>query len=338
MCTIKKITESNDYTKEDLLQLEQNYLTTLDELGRTASTASLVRGLAHLKGFYLHDTQGAIDLLKEVLLIPRLKAQNRAKAKLELADIYLFIGEIWDASLLYSQVEKDFKHDQLGEQAKFKNAKISFYTGDFAWAKTQLNVLKASTSKLIANDAMRLSIMITDNIGIDTLEAPLLLFAQADLLAYQNKNDEALAMLDSLKRSFPTHTISDDIYYKRYQINYSQRKYREAASNLQSIINDYSDDILADDAIYNLAVMNEEKFDNETKAAELYKKLMFDYQGSIYVVDSRKRFRSLRASGNIVAIGDIPTEVNGYDENSSKDLNMENKDLFFYGIQKNREL
>lgn len=298
----EKIVGSGKYTKEDLLNLEKTYLSTIKELGRTASTSSMLRGLAHLQAFYLHNTDSAISLLNEILSIPRLKPHAAAKTKIELADVYLFTNEIWEASLLYSQVEKDFKHDVLGEEAKFKNARISFYTGDFGWAKTQLNVLKASTSKLIANDAMQLSILITDNIGIDTTEAPLLMFARADLLAYQNRNDEAMAMLDTLKQEYPAHTIMDDILFKRYQINYKQQKFEAAANNLQDIITSYADDILADDAIYKLAVLNDYQFNNKEKAAELYKKLMFDYQSSIYVVDSRKRYRELRDKLKIIKI------------------------------------
>lgn len=298
----EKIVGSGKYTKEDLLNLEKTYLSTIKELGRTASTSSMLRGLAHLQAFYLHNTDSAISLLNEILSIPRLKSHAAAKTKIELADVYLFTNEIWEASLLYSQVEKDFKHDVLGEEAKFKNARISFYTGDFGWAKTQLNVLKASTSKLIANDAMQLSILITDNIGIDTTEAPLLMFARADLLAYQNRNDEAMAMLDTLKQEYPAHTIMDDILFKRYQINYKQQKFEAAANNLQDIITSYADDILADDAIYKLAVLNDYQFNNKEKAAELYKKLMFDYQSSIYVVDSRKRYRELRDKLKIIKI------------------------------------
>ena len=299
-----KIIDSPNYTEEDLLSLEKTYNTTLNELGISASTAPLLRGLAHLQAFYLHNTESAIILLNEILAIPRMDPHDAAKSKIELADVYLFIGEIWDASLLYSQVEKEYKFDQIGETAKFKNAKISFYTGDFAWAKTQLDALKASTSKLIANDAMQLSVTISDNIGIDTTEAPLLMFAKADLLDFQNKNGEALFMLDSLKIAYPNHTIADDILFKRFQINHKQKKYEAAAQNLEDLIKDYSFDILADDAIYNLALMYDNQLNNKQKAAELYKKIMFDYQSSIYVVDSRKRFRELRDELKIIKIED----------------------------------
>ncbi len=288
-----KITATNNYTTLDLAELERTYLSTISELGKTASTSPLLRGLAQLQTFYLHQPNKAIGLLNEVLEMAGISAHELAQTKIELADVYLFTNEIWDASLLYSQVEKAYKYDQLGETAKFKNAKISFYTGDFAWSKAQLDVLKASTSKLIANDAMELSLLITDAIGIDTNEAPLLLFAQADLLNYQNKNDEALILLDSLQKEFSYHGLNDDVLYKRFKINYKNKKIDAAIDNLNEIIKKYPKELLGDDAIFNLAQIYDNNKNDKIKAAELYKKLLFEYQDSIYGVDARKRYREI---------------------------------------------
>ena len=273
-----------------------------------------------------------MTLLNEIITIPRLKPHDKAKCKIELADVLLFTGEIWEASLLYSQVEKAYKYDQLGEMAKFKNAKISFYTGDFGWAKTQLDVLKASTSKLISNDAMQLSIVITDNIGIDTTEAPLLMYAQADLLAFQNKNDEAMWMLDSLKLGYPFHTIGDDILYKRFQINFKLKKYQKAAQNLENIIKDYSYDILVDDAIYNLATLYDNQLNDKKKAAEFCKKIMFEHQSSIYVVDSRKRYRELDTEVKIINIDENSLMIGDWDGNGEHKIYNTDKQISKEGL------
>ena len=289
----KKIITANNYTKEDLLTLENVYITTINDLGRSARTLPLLTGLAHLQAFYMGKPAEAIFLLTEVIDLPRAKPIEAAQCKIELADIYLFTGEIWEASLLYSQVEKAFKYDRMGEIAKFKNAKISFYTGDFSWAKAQLDVLKASTSKLIANDAMQLSILITDNIGIDTTKAPLILFAQADLLAFQNKNEEAMYLLDTLIKGYPYHTIADDVLYKRFEINYSQKKYEAAAQNLEDLVANYATDILGDDATYQLALLYDNKLNDKDMATKYFKKVLFDYQSSVFVVGARKRYREL---------------------------------------------
>lgn len=290
----KKVVSLGIYDTTDISTLDKTYTETLNELGKNAATINLILGLAKVKAFYQHDIDGAEKLLEEAVEIPGLTLFTSAQCKMNLADVLLLKGEIWDASLYYSQVEKAFKHEPIGHEAKFRNAKISFYTGDFDWAQAQLDVLKTSTSKLIANDAMQLSLLITDNMGLDTLPDAMKLYAAADLLVYQNKFDEAEKKLDSLNARFPWHSLQDEQHYLRYKIEMKKRDYNKAASELQTIIDTYGQDILADDALFKLAELQQYYFKDEAKAEELYKKLMFDYPGSLYVVEARKRYRTLR--------------------------------------------
>jgi len=289
----KKITESN-YTKEELLNLESIYENTLKELGKGYQSIHILRDYAQLEAFYLHNTEKALAILEEAMKIGNLNTKELSITKLLLADVYLITGEIWEASLLYSQVEKAYKHDQLGETAKFKNAKISFYDGDFAWAKAQLDVLKASTSKLIANDAMQLSILITDNTILDTNKTPLLMYARADLLTFQNKTNAASLTLDSIQTLYPLHSLNDEVLYKKYEISLKEKQYEKAASYLIEVAKTYSNDVLADDALYNLAKLYDFYLSDKDKAMENYKLLMLNFPGSLYVDDARKRFRQLR--------------------------------------------
>lgn len=285
---------SSIYTFQDLEDLESNYELSLEELGKSGSTLSLIRGLARLKAFYLNDTKGAIDLLTEAIKLFGLKPKDKAYCKLELADILLLQGLVWDASLYYSQIDKVYHNDPIGHEAKFRNARLFYYTGEFEWAQTQLDVLKASTSKLIANDAMNLSLLITDNTVFDSTHSPLMLYAKAELYAYQHKSDSALALLKLIEDSFPGHALIDEVYYKKAEIMISQRDYLAAANYLELIVSSYSYDILADDALFKLAKLYETKLDNKEKAMELYKKMMVHFPGSLYVVESRKRYRNLR--------------------------------------------
>lgn len=289
-----RITSSGTYTQGDLLKLEQDYKTALGEIGRSIATAPLIRGFAHLQAFYLHNSQAAIDLLNETIDLPNLKPQFKAECKLELADIYVFDGEVWDAALLYGQVDKDFKNDALGREAKFRNARLSYYLGEFDWAKDQLNVLKAATSQLISNDALSLALLITDNTNLDTSYDALLAYSRADLLDFQNKDSIALMVLDTLMLNFPGHTLTDEVIYKKAQIYKSKGRYTDAVPLLQEIVDKYGEDILADDALYQLGLLYEEKLNDKEKAKTLYETLLTKYPGSLFVVDARKRFRALR--------------------------------------------
>jgi len=292
----KKITETSNFTKKDLVDLEGTYNSALADIGYNAQSISLIRGLAHLKGFYLGNPDKAIELLQTALSYTNANPLLMAECKLELGDIYIFTGEMWEPALLYGQVDKGFKHDAIGQEAKFRNARLSFYKGEFEWAQAQLDVLKGATSKLIANDALELSLLISDN-TVDSNYVPLAMFSRADLLSFQNKDSLALLTLDSINKEFPGHSLSDDILFKRYKIDFKTSKFQLAAEKLDLIILNHSDDILGDDAVFKLAELYEKKFNEIEKAKKLYQDVLLNYPGSLYTVEARKRYRRMRGDG-----------------------------------------
>ncbi len=289
-----KITDSYDYTTSDLLQLESDYISTLEEYGQNNYTIGVMRYLAHLQAFYLDKTEEAIAMLYKAIEITNANPVFIAESKIELADVLLFTGDVWEAKLLYGQVEKAFKNDPVGHMAKFKNAKLSFYIGEFQWAKAQLDVLKAATSKLIANDALQLSVLISDNMDMDSSYAALALYAHADLLLYRNKDELALLTLDSIFGLSGFQPIFDEVWLKKAEIMMKERNFEKASEYLEKIVNDFSYDITADNALFLLADLNENHFNNKEKAMQLYEQLLEDYPGSLFTVEARKRFRSLR--------------------------------------------
>ena len=283
---------SHDNTK--LLSMEQGYKSLLDEFGKNSTSIPLILNLAHLQAFYLGKIDDASDLLLQAIALNNIRPEDQAQCKLELADIYLFSDNQWEATLLYSQVEKTFKNEPLGHEAKFRNAKLSFYIGEFDWARGQLDILKAATSKLIANDAMELSLLISDNIEEDSLTTPLSMYARAELLEFRNHDDEALALLDSVLAAYPMHTIVATVLYKKGAIDVKNGKYAEAAGFYYQIADKYPNHLLADDALFALAGLYENQLNDKAKAMQLYEKILTQYPGSLYVVDARKHFRALR--------------------------------------------
>ncbi|MFI5149005.1 MAG: tetratricopeptide repeat protein [Bacteroidia bacterium] len=282
------------WSKSDLTDLEKQYQQTLHDLGKTPATAKSIHELAHLEAFYLYNTKYATELLNEVIDMPQVSPIIQAECKLELGDILLLSGEVWEASLKYSQVEKTYKHDPIGQEAKFRNAKVGYYTGDFKWAQAQLDVLKGATSKLIANDAMELSLFISENMAEDSNVVPMMMYARAELLSFQNKDEEAFSTFDSINKLFPNHALSDDILFKRAGIKLREGHFDDAVVYLQKLVSTYSSSVLADDALYRMGVIYEEQLKNKEKAMECYQELLTKYQGSTFGVDARKRFRALR--------------------------------------------
>lgn len=292
----QKIVNTSEFTKKELADLEMTFKTTLVELGENSATFSLIKNLAHIQAFYLDKPSDAITLLEKALSSKSLKPGQEAACKTELADILLFSDDPWQATLYYAQVEKSNKDMPIGHEAKYKKAKLAYFTGDFQWANAQLSALRASTSKLIANDALYFSVLISENTDLefDTMNYAMNWFSKADYLEFQNKDSLSLLTLDSIIMKFSGHPLADDILYKKYEIMYKGKKYQQAASFLQKITEQYQTDILADKALFMLAGLYEKKFNDAEKAKELYKMIISKYPGSIYTADARKRFRKLR--------------------------------------------
>lgn len=280
--------------KELLIELESAYVEAIEEFGIRQQTIQLLRDLAHIQAFHLNKEDAAIENLNKAIDVPGPESISRATCKLELADIYLFQGEVWEATLLYSQVEKVFKNEPIGHLAKLKNARLTYYIGEFIWAKAQLDVLKSATSKLIANDALELSLLIADNIEADSSYRGLTYYSHAELLLYQNKLDKAYTTLDSLNLIIGWHPLFDEALYQKAEIRIKQGRYEDADKLLEQVTYSYADDILGDDALFRRAQLQEEIFKNEDKAMELYRELLTRYPGSVYTVVARKKFRELR--------------------------------------------
>jgi TolA-binding protein len=232
--------------------------------------------------------------LEQLLTLEGLNDRVAAACKLALGDIYAFEGLIWDASLLFSQIVLDFGDDPLGHEAKFRNARVSYYGGDFGWAQSQLNALKASTSKLISNDAIELSLLISDNFNLDTLTEPMEMYARADLLRMQRKFGLARQTLDSLATKHPGHALGDEILMMSADMFVQQGQLDTALVLYNEIVSLHFDDITADDALFKLADLTHNTLGNLEEAQALYEKLLFDFPGSLHAVEARKRYRALR--------------------------------------------
>lgn len=280
-------------SKKDLYKIDDLYLQFINELGKNNKTVLLLSNYANFKAFNLNQLNEASLLLEDAININQISSTDLAECKLEYADIQLLLGNIWESLLFYSQVEKDFRESPIGHEAKLRRAKIAYFQGDFSWAQAQLQVLKASTSKLIANDAMKLSLLITDNYNLDTAEYPMKTFAKADLFIFQNNFTQAFLKFDSILNNFPGHSLEDEIYMRKADIYCESDSFNLALEMYEKVIQDYSFDILADDAIFKKAKLFE-KINDLENAKNLYEKLILEYSNSIYTAEARIRFRSIR--------------------------------------------
>ncbi len=279
-------------------ELKEQFSQTFAILGISPETTPLLTEYAHLLTFYLDQPTDAIKILSDGLVMKGINQLQISAMKAELSDIYVYSGDLWEAVITYSQVIEGNKSNLLGDDVKFKKARLGYYMGNFRWTKAQLDVLKASTSKLIANDAMELALFIGENLESDSIATPLQMFARVDLHLFRNHYPEALATLDSISKLYPDNSLIDDVNFRKAGIFQKEGKYAEAAVLLASIVKDHSWEMLADDALFQLATLYQNKLNKKEEAMELYKKMLTDYPGSVFVVDARNEYRKMQEENN----------------------------------------
>ena len=289
-----KIVNSPNYTIAQLLSLKKTYQDFILNFKNEYTTTNAIIELAQLEALYIHEIDTAIQLLLPIVENNYIAKNLLAKAKLNLGDYYIIDNQAWESLLLYTQVEKSEKGNPLGEEAKYKNAKLSYYKGDFEWAQTQLKIIKANTSEFISNDAIDLSVFILDNLNTDDTDFALLLFAKADLLRFQNKLNAAEDTLNKIIAFYPSTALIDDILYMKYKIEKDRQHYEKAAAYLEEIVAQHSDDLLADNALFYLGDLYQKYLKDEEKAKTYYEKIILDFKVSTFTIEARKRYRKLR--------------------------------------------
>lgn len=280
-------------TNAEIDIVESQFQQLFDQYGKNEHTLGVQLAYVDFLAFKKSEFKKSISILKEALKLP-LNDFQKGHLKIKLADILVFNNKFNSALIYYTQVQTSLKNHTIGQTARFKIAQTSYFKGDFDWAQSQLKVLKESTSQLIANDALDLNLLITDNVVKDSLKLALKKYAIADLLSFQNKNQQAIDTLQTILNQYKGHPIEDEALFKQAQLFEKLDQIEKAENNYIKLIKINNDDILVDDAHYYLAELYLNKFHNVEKAKEYYQKIIFEYPSSIFLVDARKKFRNLR--------------------------------------------
>ncbi|WP_299524660.1 hypothetical protein [Winogradskyella sp.] len=290
---ILEIDSENATSEKELNRIDDQYNALFDAFGKSELTLALQLAYGEFLAFYQQDTESATAFLRQSMKL-NISEFQEAKVKLLLADILVLQERFNEALIFYSQIQLSLKNSTISQEARFKVAKTSYYKGDFDWAESQLKILKSSTSQLIANDALDLKLLISDNKYEDSTQTALKHYAKADLYAFQNKTDEAITLLDKILEEHKGESITDQTLFQQAKLFEKKKQYNKAEANYLKIITDWKEDILADDAHYRLAELYNTHLAKPEGAKQLYEKIIFDFEDSIYFIDARKKFRMLR--------------------------------------------
>ncbi|MCO5232225.1 MAG: tetratricopeptide repeat protein [Chitinophagales bacterium] len=290
------VLQKKNYTQDDLMELKGSYLRLIGSPNQASQIAMAKIDLADLEARYFFHSDSAISILDGLIHEKGISKDIIANAKLDLGDYYIMNEEPWEAILLYTQVAKEFKGTPTGEEAKFRNARLSYFKGDFEWALTQLKVIKGNTFELISNDAIELASFISDNYNQDYEEDKVAMksYSEMDLLFFENKLQQANQLADMMLLNFPGHPLEDDIYFMKAKISSKLQDFDSKEKFLLKIIEQFPTSILADNAVFQLAELYEYQLNLPDKAMSFFEKILLDYPDSIFTIEARKRYRFLR--------------------------------------------
>ena len=248
---------------------------------------------AHFKAFYLNDFEKSKALLDQTMEMS-LNVREKAKVKMELADVFVFNEKFNQAIIYYAQIQNDLPNDEFSHEASMRMAKTSFYKKDFDWAKKQASELKQASTQLIANDAVELFLLISDNEVEDSLKVALQDFSKADLLEYQNKPAAALDAFLQILVKHKGQTIEAGTLYKVGRNYEKLGNFAKAITYYQTILDHHKDGIYIDEALFYSAEMYRKQLNDLEKAKSLYEKVVLEHPDSIYFTEARKQYRQLR--------------------------------------------
>jgi len=270
----------------------------IKEFGVSPYTLSLLKLQANFTAFHLKDSEKAKAILKNAMEIP-INRNQLAEVKMELADILLYEEKFNQALIYYSQIDEEMGGDVIGQEASLKTAKTSYFKTDFDWASHQLKVLKSVSSQLIANDALDLFLLISDNTVEDSTQVALKKFARADFLLFQNKKQESLAQFQLILKEHKGEDIEPVTLLRIGKIYEKMGDFNNALENYNEIITKHKDCIYIDEALYFSAEIYNSQLNAIEKAKPLYEEMIFKHEDSIYFVDSRNKYRKLRGDTNL---------------------------------------
>ena len=265
----------------------------LSQFGESPFSVDIQILAAHFKAFYLNDFENAKSLLDTTIEMP-LSIRQKAKVKMELADVFVFNEKFNQAIIYYAQIQNDLPNDEFSHEASMRMAKTSFFKKDFNWAKKQASELKQASTQLIANDAVELFLLISDNSAEDSLQVALQDFSKADLLAFQNKPAAALEAFLQVLEKHKGESIEPGTLFKVAKNYEKLGNFAKAIIYYQTILDNHKDGIYIDEALFYSAEIYKNQLNDIEKAKNLYEKVVLEHSDSIYFTEARKQYRQLR--------------------------------------------
>ncbi len=215
------------------------------------------------------------------------------EAQFQLARVALLRDDHERARLLLSRLVDQTAGSELAARARYELARLHFYRGEFEAALSRAEATSSNATSNVANDAIELKVLLQENRGPDSLDAPLRLYAQARLSERQRQYEDALTELDSLLQMHGTHPLADDARFRRAHVYLARGDTTTALETFGTLPEQHPRSPYADRCLYQIGVLNE-SLGQPTAAVEAYNRLLTNHPTSLLASEVRERIRSLQ--------------------------------------------
>jgi outer membrane protein assembly factor BamD (BamD/ComL family) len=259
--------------------------------------AGALRTAARLARDVLGDPVESERLLRAAAARPALTAGEAAAIRLDLARLALSAGSLAEARALFTAVEETERIGDAAEAARLELAYLDFYAGDTAGALARAEAMDANTGADVANDALLLRLLLTENVDADSSTVQLAAYARAALKLRQGRPADALIAVDSLLAAAARHPVADDADFLRALALRAAGRTAEALDALAEFPERHQESYLAERARFLAAEVHERDARDPAAARAAYEDFLTRHPRSLLAPEARTRLRRLSEPG-----------------------------------------
>ncbi len=164
--------------------------------------------LADLALDHLHNPRQAQRYLHRLEQQP--DSSNLAYRAYIQGRLHLYDRQYAQARLAFTKSNRQERIGSLAEKTRYFLALTDFFSGDYEFAKIQLNALERQTTSYFANDALQLRVWIQEGLEADSTGGKLQPFAKAMEYYSQGQNTMALNELADITGGRSSHPLADE--------------------------------------------------------------------------------------------------------------------------------
>jgi tetratricopeptide (TPR) repeat protein len=244
-----------------------------------------------LKTKRLNDVEGAKETFLK-LISDGTNSKFAISSIEELGNIYLQEGNLDKSKDMFQKlIENNSIPEEEKNYARYRDAKICFYEGNFAKGRELLNKIIGNYKDNNSNDALELSLLLNTMVNDSS---NLVIFAEAELLTDQKKFSLARDKFLIISLNQQAFALQGLAKLRVAEMDIAVANYESSLKVLQEVVDEKEKNIYSDKALYLQGNIYQFAKKDKLKAIETYESLLAKFPNSIYLDDARDAINRLK--------------------------------------------